>query len=242
MYGGEGDSGNPRPAPGLCEGAGSKKTEQTGILLTVGDRSRVDMKVEIGATQESVTVEAEPVAVQPKPARSAASSPERKCRNAPPAGEASCPPKPASNMPNYPSATPLRRQRPYQVQRPARHRRYPSRPVAATARDLGTGAPVGTRTGGRRHYHDFKHLPVRRRLSRRHPASAAAGAPAQKGMYCTPVVSASHLTASGRKIKSSFCTLPYCPRRRGATGTDCVVACVGEPCVFPSREETVRTQ
>jgi hypothetical protein len=44
--------------------AGFKKAEQTDIVLAVGDRARVDFKMEIGTAQESVTVEASPVAVQ----------------------------------------------------------------------------------------------------------------------------------------------------------------------------------
>ncbi len=46
------------------EVAGFKKDEQTGIVLAVGDRHVVDFKLVIGAAQESVTVEAAPVAVQ----------------------------------------------------------------------------------------------------------------------------------------------------------------------------------
>ena len=44
--------------------AGFKKAEQTDLVLAVGDRARVDFKMEIGTAQESVTVEASPVAVQ----------------------------------------------------------------------------------------------------------------------------------------------------------------------------------
>ena len=59
-------------APGLqigryavrAEIAGFKKAERTDIVLAVGDRVRVDFKMEIGTAQESVTVEASPVAVQ----------------------------------------------------------------------------------------------------------------------------------------------------------------------------------
>ncbi len=47
-----------------AEAAGFKKAEQTGIVLAIGDRARLDFKLEIGAAQESVTVEAAPVAVQ----------------------------------------------------------------------------------------------------------------------------------------------------------------------------------
>ena len=46
------------------EVAGFKRDEQTGIVLAVGDRHVVDFKLEIGAAQESVTVEAAPIAVQ----------------------------------------------------------------------------------------------------------------------------------------------------------------------------------
>ena len=59
-------------APGLqighytvrAEMAGFKKAERTDVVLAVGDRARVDFKMEIGTAQESVTVEASPVAVQ----------------------------------------------------------------------------------------------------------------------------------------------------------------------------------
>jgi hypothetical protein len=47
-----------------AEVAGFKKAEQTGIVLENGDRRAVDFKLEIGTAQESVTVEAAPVAVQ----------------------------------------------------------------------------------------------------------------------------------------------------------------------------------
>jgi hypothetical protein len=43
---------------------GFKTVEQKGIVLQVGDRTRVDFKLEVGATAESVTVEANAVAVQ----------------------------------------------------------------------------------------------------------------------------------------------------------------------------------
>ncbi|MGB7762866.1 MAG: TonB-dependent receptor [Bryobacteraceae bacterium] len=46
------------------EAAGFKKAEQKDIALAVGDRARVDFKLEIGTGIESVTVEATPVAVQ----------------------------------------------------------------------------------------------------------------------------------------------------------------------------------
>jgi hypothetical protein len=59
-------------APGLQVGhytvrvevPGFKKAEQKDIVLNVGDRARVDFKLEIGSASESVTVEATPVAVQ----------------------------------------------------------------------------------------------------------------------------------------------------------------------------------
>jgi hypothetical protein len=59
-------------APGLQVGhysvrvevPGFKKAEQKDIILNVGDRARVDFKLEIGSATESVTVEATPVAVQ----------------------------------------------------------------------------------------------------------------------------------------------------------------------------------
>jgi hypothetical protein len=47
-----------------AEVAGFKKAEKTGLGLEVGARARVDFALEIGTAQESVTVEATPVAVQ----------------------------------------------------------------------------------------------------------------------------------------------------------------------------------
>jgi hypothetical protein len=47
-----------------AEMTGFKKAERTDLVLAVGDRARVDFKMEIGTAQESVTVEASPVAVQ----------------------------------------------------------------------------------------------------------------------------------------------------------------------------------
>ncbi|HEV2396811.1 MAG TPA: TonB-dependent receptor [Candidatus Sulfotelmatobacter sp.] len=44
--------------------AGFKVAEQTGITLNVGDRTRVDFKLQLGSAQEQVTVEANAVAVQ----------------------------------------------------------------------------------------------------------------------------------------------------------------------------------
>uniref|UniRef100_Q01TK2 TonB-dependent transporter Oar-like beta-barrel domain-containing protein n=1 Tax=Solibacter usitatus (strain Ellin6076) TaxID=234267 RepID=Q01TK2_SOLUE len=59
-------------APGLqighygvrAEIAGFKKAERTDVVLAVGDRTRVDFRLEIGTAQESISVEATPVAVQ----------------------------------------------------------------------------------------------------------------------------------------------------------------------------------
>src|SRR5579872_4876774 len=59
-------------APGLHIGhytvktqvAGFKPMEQKDIVLQVGDRLRVDFKLELGAAAEQITVEAAPVAVQ----------------------------------------------------------------------------------------------------------------------------------------------------------------------------------
>jgi hypothetical protein len=47
-----------------AEAPGFKASQQSGIDLTVGARDRVDIKLEIGNTQETVTVEATAVAVQ----------------------------------------------------------------------------------------------------------------------------------------------------------------------------------
>jgi hypothetical protein len=47
-----------------AEASGFKMAEQTDIALAVGDRRRVDFKLELGSTQQSITVEATPVAVQ----------------------------------------------------------------------------------------------------------------------------------------------------------------------------------
>src|SRR5579871_3116402 len=44
--------------------AGFKVSEQKGITLNVGDRTRIDFKLQLGSTQEQVTVEANAVAVQ----------------------------------------------------------------------------------------------------------------------------------------------------------------------------------
>jgi hypothetical protein len=46
------------------EAAGFKKAEQKDRVLTVGNHTRVDFKLEIGTGQESVTVGAAPAAVQ----------------------------------------------------------------------------------------------------------------------------------------------------------------------------------
>jgi len=47
-----------------AEATGFKVDEKKDIVLTVGDRLRVDFKLELGSTQQSITVEATPVAVQ----------------------------------------------------------------------------------------------------------------------------------------------------------------------------------
>ena len=47
-----------------ADASGFKAAEKTGIVLQVGDRTRVDFALEIGATTESVKVEANAVAVQ----------------------------------------------------------------------------------------------------------------------------------------------------------------------------------
>ncbi len=44
--------------------SGFKVGQQNGILLQVGDRTRIDFKLQVGSTQEQVTVEANAVAVQ----------------------------------------------------------------------------------------------------------------------------------------------------------------------------------
>ncbi|HEX4786166.1 MAG TPA: carboxypeptidase-like regulatory domain-containing protein [Candidatus Sulfotelmatobacter sp.] len=44
--------------------AGFKIAEQTGLTLAVGDRQRIDFKLQVGSAQEQVTVEANAVAVQ----------------------------------------------------------------------------------------------------------------------------------------------------------------------------------
>jgi carboxypeptidase family protein len=47
-----------------AEAAGFKAVEQTNISLNVGERARVDLGLEVGSTQESITVEANAVQVQ----------------------------------------------------------------------------------------------------------------------------------------------------------------------------------
>ncbi|MCU1261544.1 MAG: hypothetical protein JWO80_4429, partial [Bryobacterales bacterium] len=47
-----------------AESAGFKAAEEKDIALNVGDRSRVDMKLEVGSSSESITVEARAIAVQ----------------------------------------------------------------------------------------------------------------------------------------------------------------------------------
>src|SRR5258708_8327375 len=43
---------------------GFKVTERKDLVLNVGDRTRVDFQMQVGGTQETITVEATPVAVQ----------------------------------------------------------------------------------------------------------------------------------------------------------------------------------
>ena len=47
-----------------AQAASFKAVETQGIVLAVGDRRRVDFALQVGGTQETVTVEAAPVAVQ----------------------------------------------------------------------------------------------------------------------------------------------------------------------------------
>jgi Carboxypeptidase regulatory-like domain len=47
-----------------AQATGFKVAEQKGIVLNVGDRDRIDVKLEVGSTQETVNVEANVVAVQ----------------------------------------------------------------------------------------------------------------------------------------------------------------------------------
>ena len=47
-----------------AQGANFKMEEAKGIVLEVGDRRRVDFQLQLGATQETVTVEAAPITVQ----------------------------------------------------------------------------------------------------------------------------------------------------------------------------------
>lgn len=47
-----------------AQGAGFKVVDQKGIVLQNGDRRRVDFQLQIGSTQETVVVEATPIAVQ----------------------------------------------------------------------------------------------------------------------------------------------------------------------------------
>src|SRR6266403_1590844 len=47
-----------------AEAAGFKTSEQKGIVLQVGDRSRIDFQMQLGGAQETVTVEANAVRVQ----------------------------------------------------------------------------------------------------------------------------------------------------------------------------------
>jgi hypothetical protein len=47
-----------------AEAPGFKVAEQKGLVLQVGDRARVDFKMQLGGAQETITVEADPVRVQ----------------------------------------------------------------------------------------------------------------------------------------------------------------------------------
>jgi hypothetical protein len=47
-----------------AEASGFKKAEQKDVVVAVGDRARIDFSLEVGSAQESVTVEATPIAVQ----------------------------------------------------------------------------------------------------------------------------------------------------------------------------------
>lgn len=47
-----------------AEAAGFKVAEQKGLVLQVGDRARVDFQMQLGGTQETVTVEANEIRVQ----------------------------------------------------------------------------------------------------------------------------------------------------------------------------------
>ncbi len=47
-----------------AEAAGFKTAEQKGIVLQVGDRTRLDFQMQLGGAQETITVEANPVRVQ----------------------------------------------------------------------------------------------------------------------------------------------------------------------------------
>jgi hypothetical protein len=47
-----------------AEGSGFKAAEQKNVILNVGDRTRLDFQLQLGGTQETITVEADPVRVQ----------------------------------------------------------------------------------------------------------------------------------------------------------------------------------
>ena len=47
-----------------AEATGFKAAEQKGIVLQVGDRARVDFQMQVGASSETITVEATPIRVQ----------------------------------------------------------------------------------------------------------------------------------------------------------------------------------
>ena len=47
-----------------AEARGFKVSEQNNVVLQVGDRDRIDFQMQVGATQDTVTVESNPVRVQ----------------------------------------------------------------------------------------------------------------------------------------------------------------------------------
>src|SRR5260221_7893708 len=47
-----------------AELAGFKSSEQKDVVLQVGDRDRIDFQMQVGGTQETITVEANPVRIQ----------------------------------------------------------------------------------------------------------------------------------------------------------------------------------
>jgi len=52
-----------------AEAPGFKVAEQKNIVLNVGDRPRIDFKLEVGSTQESIEVIASPPACRRSPAK-----------------------------------------------------------------------------------------------------------------------------------------------------------------------------